>query len=71
MRMNTALRYVQARANAEKAYLGAGCLQPEHFFLGLLKLSELSAEEISPSSTHKAQIDADIQGLRELLQEKA
>jgi ATP-dependent metalloprotease FtsH len=70
MDMNTAMRFVIKRAMAEKSFTGASGMRPEHVFLGILKLSELSAEEIAPSSGHKSRIDADIAGVRDLLKER-
>jgi ATP-dependent metalloprotease FtsH len=67
MDMNTAMRFVVKRAMAEKSFTGAAGMRPEHILLGILKLSELSAEEIAPSSGHKSQIDADIEGVKDFL----
>ncbi|MDR0709896.1 MAG: AAA family ATPase [Spirochaetaceae bacterium] len=67
MDMNTAMRFVVKRAMAEKSFTGASGMRPEHIFLGILKLSELSAEEIAPSSSHKGLIEADIGGVKDLL----
>ena len=70
MEMNTAMRFVMMRARAEQAYVGADALCPEHIFCGILKLSELSADEVAPGSSHKERIDADIEGVRALLGER-
>ena len=70
MELNTAMRFVMMRAVAEKAHTGAGALWPEHVFCGILKLSELSADEVAPGSSHKEQINADIEGVRLLLKSK-
>jgi ATP-dependent metalloprotease FtsH len=67
MDMNTAMRFVVKRAMAEKSFIGASGMRPEHVLLGILKLAELSAEDIAPSSGHKSQIDADIEGVKDFL----
>ncbi|MCL2138752.1 MAG: hypothetical protein FWH41_04385 [Treponema sp.] len=70
MNCNTALRFVISRANTEREVLGHTELMPEHFFLALLKLSELSAEEISPFSAHKQQTNVDIMQIRQVLRKE-
>jgi hypothetical protein len=71
MELNTAMRFVMARAQAEAAAAGAknSTIRIEHVFLGLLKLSELNADDIAPASRHKEQINADIGTVREQLSE--
>jgi hypothetical protein len=72
MELNTAMRFVMARAQAEAAAAGAknSTIRIEHVFLGLLKLSELNADDIAPASWHKEQISADIGTVREQLSEQ-
>jgi hypothetical protein len=72
MELNTAMRFVMARAQAEAAAAGAknSTIRIEHVFLGLLKLSELNADDIAPASRHKEQINADIGTVREQLSEQ-
>ncbi len=59
MDLNTAMRYVMMRAQAEAASNGTG-LFPEHLFLGLLKLAEVTADEVAPASRHKLEMNEDI-----------
>ncbi len=66
MELSTAMRYVMIRAQSEAAALFHINMFPEHILLGIMKLSELSAEEISPTSSHKADIDEDIGRLKEI-----
>jgi ATP-dependent metalloprotease FtsH len=58
------MRFVMVRAQGEAAISGK-VVFPEHILLGILKFAELTAEEISPSFDHKAEIDKDIALLRE------
>jgi hypothetical protein len=69
MELNTAMRFVMNRAEAERASLNSDFLLPAHVFLGLLKLAVSSADDFAPESKHKAQTDADIQVVRLLLAE--
>ena len=64
MDLSTPMRFVMARAQAEAAALSQSEVYPEHILLGILKISEMTAEEISPSSRHKAETDEDIDILR-------
>lgn len=59
MDLNTAMRFVMMRAQGEAAACGME-LHPEHVFLGLLKLSEVTAEAVAPNSRHKQEMDQDI-----------
>ena len=68
MDLNTAMRFVMVRAHAEAAVSHMD-LFPEHLFLGLLKLAEVTAEEIAPSSRHKKEIDGDIRQVSMLLKD--
>ncbi len=70
MELNTAMRFVMMRARAEQAHVGAGELWPEHIFCGILKLSELSADEGAPGSSHTDQIAEDISDVRSHLREQ-
>ncbi len=65
MNLNTAMRFVMVRAQAEAAASRSGGIQAEHIFLGLLKISEMRAEEFAPTSRHQEQINRDIDSLRE------
>lgn len=69
MDLSTSMRYVMVRADAEAA-LSRTTLSVEHVFLGLLKLSEVKAEEIAPKSRHKVAIDEDIKAVRALFEER-
>lgn len=61
MDLSTSMRYVMMRAQAEAtAAKSGGKPAVEFLFLGLLKLAEIKAEDFSPSSRHKKEIDADI-----------
>ena len=60
MDLNTAMRFVMVRAYAEAAAVGME-LYPEHLFLGLLKLAEITAEDIAPNSRHKDELNEDIE----------
>lgn len=67
MDLNTSMRFVMVRARSEAAALKTEEMYTEHLFLALLKLSEMTAEEISPTSRHKQQMDEDIAEVRRLL----
>jgi ATP-dependent Clp protease ATP-binding subunit ClpA len=67
MDFTTTMRFVLLRAKAEAQSAGQGEPQPEHVFLGILKLSELTADEAFSTSRDKAGIDADIRAVREQL----
>lgn len=60
MELSTSMRFVMVRAEAEAFALRTRVLREEHLFLGILKLAELSAQQISPTSSHKEEIDEDI-----------
>ncbi|MDR2401676.1 MAG: AAA family ATPase [Deferribacteraceae bacterium] len=64
MELSTAMRFVMVRAQAEAASSGK-VVFPEHVLLGILKFADMTAEEISSSSSHKAEMDKDIALLRE------
>ncbi len=64
MDLSTSMTYVMMRAQAETAAAKAKGPAPEFLLLGILKLSELSAEEFAPSSRSKAAIDQDIAQVR-------
>ena len=64
MEWNTAMRFVMARAQAEAAATESSAIGTAHVFLGLLKLAELTADDISPTSRHKERLDADIAAVR-------
>ena len=65
MEMNTAMRFVMMRAAAEAAAARRKDVGTEHVLCGLFKLAELSADKVAPASRHKAQIDEDIENIRE------
>ena len=65
MEMNTAMRFVMMRAAAEAAAARTKNVGVEHVLCGLLKLAEMSAETLAPTSRHKVQIDEDIENIRE------
>ncbi|MCL2152801.1 MAG: AAA family ATPase [Oscillospiraceae bacterium] len=67
MDFTTTMRFVLLRAQAEAHSAEIGSPHPEHIFLGILKLSELTAEEAFASSRDKAGIDADIQSVKNQL----
>ena len=60
MDLSTSMNYVMMRAQAEAAAAKSSKPSVECIFLGIFKLSELSAEEIAPTSRHKPEIDEDI-----------
>ncbi len=60
MDLSTSMKFVMMRAEAEAAAARTTTLLPEFIFLGILKLSELSAEEFAPDSRHKQEINEDI-----------
>jgi ATP-dependent metalloprotease FtsH len=62
------LGYVKMRAIMEATGLKMAP-HPEHLLLGMLKLSEITADEVSPASRYKEQTDADIQQVAGLLRE--
>jgi hypothetical protein len=66
MDLNLTMRFVMVRAHAEAAALGMG-MYPEHLFLGLLKLAEVTADEIAPNSSHKKELNEDIRQVAALL----
>jgi len=70
MKMNTAMRFVMMRARNEQAYVEMDKIWPEHVFCGILKLSELTPNEVAPESSHKEQIAADIEGVRTMLNKR-
>ena len=59
MDLSTAMRFVMMRAQGEADASGMG-IYPEHLFLGLLKLAEVTAEEVAPYSRHKKEMNEDI-----------
>jgi hypothetical protein len=67
MDLSITVRFVMARAQLEADAAEYSEIYPEHIFLGILKLSELSADEILPSALHKEQIDEDIACLNKIL----
>ncbi|MDR1136495.1 MAG: AAA family ATPase [Clostridiales Family XIII bacterium] len=68
--LNAAMRFVMLRAKAEADAVNASTIWKEHLFLGLLKLAELDADAISPASTHKKDINDDIQNIKVILRSK-
>jgi len=66
MDLNMAMRFVMVRAQAE-AIASNMDIYPEHIFLGLLKLSEMTAEEIAPGDMYKQEMDEDIKQVAALL----
>ncbi|MEG3067041.1 MAG: AAA family ATPase [Syntrophaceticus schinkii] len=70
MELNTAMRFVMVRAQAEAVAAKNSAIRIEHIFLGLLKLSELTANDFAPASRHKEQIGADIRAVRAQLSEQ-
>ena len=67
MDLSTAMRFVMVRAQAEAMQCGTDIF-PEHILLGILKIAEMSAEEIFQTSRHKEEIDRDIALLRQKFQ---
>jgi ATP-dependent metalloprotease FtsH len=63
-----ALSFVKTRASLEAIAL-ASELHPEHLFLGLLKLAEVTANDISPNSRYYEQTAADIEQVSTQLKE--
>jgi ATP-dependent metalloprotease FtsH len=68
MDLNIAMQFVAIRAQAEAALAGKKGMHPEHLFLGVLKVAEVKAEEIAPSSDRKEQTNEDIKRVAGLLQ---
>ena len=66
MDLNTAMRFVMVRAAAEVAASQVNAMRVEHIFLGLLKLSEVTADDFAPTSRHKEQINGDIRSVKAL-----
>jgi ATP-dependent metalloprotease FtsH len=64
------MQFVLVRAQAETMAWGNKNMYPEHLFLGILKLAEIHAEEISPSARHKEQIDKEIKSVAALLRKE-
>lgn len=60
MDISTSMRFVMVRAQAEAAAAKSNSIGMEHIFLGLLKLSEISADDFAPTSRHKKEINEDI-----------
>lgn len=69
MDLNTAMRFVMMRAQAEAVALSHPQVYPEHILLGILKIAESTADSFSPSSRHKTEIDKDIAILKDRLGE--
>ena len=69
MNLSTAMRFVMVRAQAEATALSHTSVYPEHILLGILKFSELTADEISPSTKHNDETDKDIAILRKRFRE--
>jgi len=65
MKLSTPMRFVMLRAQAEADALSQKEIFPEHILLGILKIAEMTADEISPASRHKEETDKDIKILRE------
>jgi ATP-dependent metalloprotease FtsH len=66
MDLSTAMRFVLARAQAEAASLRTK-IYPEHLFVGILKLAELSADKDFAAAPQKSEIQADIDAVRSRL----
>ena len=62
--MSTAMRYVMTRIQLEAINL-TQMEYPEHFLLAILKISELTADEVSTASKHIGDTTRDINLLRE------
>ena len=67
MDLSTSMRFVMVRAQAEASRCGTHIF-PEHLLLAILKIAELSAGEIAPTSRHKKETDRDIAALRKKFQ---
>ena len=63
------LSFVRMRAISEAVSMMRKEMHPEHLFLGLLKLSEITADDISKNSRYKEQTDADIRKVAILLKD--
>lgn len=64
MELSTVMRFVMTRAKWESAALAQRDVFPDHLLLGILKLAELSAEDITPLTRHKDEINRDIDILK-------
>ena len=63
------MQFVMMRAQAELAASHGAELAVEHVFLGILKLSELQPEDITPKEKYHCGIKEDIRQVRALLSE--
>lgn len=69
MDLSTSMRFVMVRAQAEATAALSPAIQMVHVFLGLLKLSEIRADDFAPTSRHKAQIEQEIAQIDAMLVE--
>ena len=71
MEQSLNVRFVVMRANAEVKAAHSGELGVEHLFLGLLKLAELTADDMfNAPDAIKQEADRDIEAVRKLFKEK-
>lgn len=67
MEQSLNVKFVMIRANAEMKAAHSDCLGVEHIFLGLLKLAELTADELLNASDYiKKEADLDIKDVRKI-----
>ena len=71
MDLSTSMKFVMMRAQSEAAAAKKSEVSPELLFLGILKLAEKRAEEFAPTSRHKAEINADIDAVRQQFAQKS
>jgi len=69
MELSITMQFVQMRAHAELAAGHGELLGVEHLFLGILKLAEVKAEDITSKEKYHAQINEDIRQVNALFSE--
>ncbi|MCL2415563.1 MAG: AAA family ATPase, partial [Defluviitaleaceae bacterium] len=69
MDLSITMRMVMVRAQAETHGTGLREVYPEHIFMGILKLPELSIEDSLSEINAKEEIKADIENVEELLKQ--
>ena len=60
MVLSTAMRFVMMRAQNEAYNLDSDIVYPEHIFLSILKLAEMKATEITPSTLEQEETEREI-----------
>lgn len=67
--LSRAMEFVLKRAECEMEALGVEDISPEHIFLGLLKLAEVTAESAMPNSRYAKQTNEEIKQVSDLLRD--